>query len=444
MITADIEDFREHFADYARKARNEDDLIRLDVPEGAQQMYVVATHAGVNEVLKNENHYFVHFADYFNSIPNKTEVDQEIANIFAVNLGNDDPIHNELRKDIRNHFNGSAVDQHGSFIQQCASQLCDELEKKARENNGEVDFLEDFAKPLTFLITSYVCGLEFVDEEDKRVQIELANEAINIVRLLATDEEKVVALDAHNKLAELIEPQLHRFIESLEKDARKDCLLYDFASKIAAGETHKLQSFIEIVLGLFMAGLGASSMFLCVCLDFLLKGDAANDPKDLQAYYLDPEKNVEDRREAIFEVIRIVQGKLGGLLPRYSPKGGEVMGNPVKEESLVFMSFVSANQDEKAFVDPPKFLPKRQKVPEGLSKEEISERRALRKEKNISFSYGEHMCPGKRISLVLLQIAYDELFKRFPNMEVIDLDVISEILGRPTEVLSFRLNLNLD
>jgi len=443
MINQDFEVFRQDYLKYCGEARAQKELIELNVPEGMPSMYVVATHPGVNTVLKNENNYFVHFADYFDSIPNKSEVDQKIADIFGNNLGNDDPIHNELRKDIRNHFNGSAVDDHGPFIQECVSNLCDALEKKAKENNGEVELLWDFAQPLAFLVTCHVTGLTFADELDKEKRIQQASEAILLVNLLASDEDKLKALAAHDDLMAFVERQLESFIQRLEKDARTDCLLYDFAKNISESGESKLRAYVEIVGGLFQAGLGVSGSFLCNCLDFLLTGDEYNEAHVAKDYYLDPETTIEQRREAIFEIIRLTQRRLGGLLPRYSPKGGELMGEKIKPDSLVYMSFVAANRDPDAFKEPDLFNPNRSRATAGMSKEEVSAHRAARKEKNLSFSFGEHMCPGKRISLVLLQFAYDELFRRFPNMESIEIDCFTEVFGKPSEVLSYRLNLNI-
>lgn len=443
MIKVSLEDFRQDYLAFSAESRKVNQPIQLDVPEGMPSMYVVATQPGVNEVLKNENNYFVHFADYFASIPGKTEVDQKICDIFSSNLGNDDPIHNELRKDIRNHFNGASVDQHAQFIQKCTVELCERLEQKARANDGEVEFLEDFAKPLTFLITSHVTGLDFVDEDDKKARIEQADQAIRLVNLLASDEEKIKSLEAHDELADFIEKQLMGFVDSLEKTGRTDCLLYDLAKKVIESGEGRLRCYIEVVCGLFQAGLGATGNFLCLGLEFMINGDEVNRASDVRDYYFAPERTIDEKREAVLEMIRVTQKKLGGLLPRYAPAAAKLMGEDIQGNSLIYLNFVSANLDEQGFADPFRFNPTRSQIPEGLSKAEISERRALRKEKNLSFSYGEHMCPGRRIALVIMQIFFDEFFARFPNTEVLGFDVHTEIFGKPSEVLGLRLNLHI-
>ncbi|MCB1616594.1 MAG: cytochrome P450 [Pseudomonadales bacterium] len=295
---------------------------------------------------------------------------------------------------------------------------------------------------MTFLITSHVTGLDFIDENDKKARIQQADEAIRLINLLASDEEKIKSLEAHDELADFIEKQLMGYVDSLEKAGRTDCLLYDLAKKVIESGEGRLRCYIEVVCGLFQAGLGATGNFLCLCLEFLINGDAYNKPEDVRAYYFSPDRTMDEKREAVLEMIRVTQKKLGGLLPRYAPADAILMGDEIQGNSLIYLNFVSANLDEQGFAEPLSFNPNRSQIPPGLSKEEISERRALRKEKNLSFSYGEHMCPGRRIALVILQIVFDEFFARFPNAEVLSFEAHTEIFGKPSEVLGLKLNLH--
>ena len=61
-------------------------MLQLDYPGAKQSMYVVADHAGANEVLRNEGGNFVHFADYFTSQEQQTDADKRIGKIFSTNL----------------------------------------------------------------------------------------------------------------------------------------------------------------------------------------------------------------------------------------------------------------------------------------------------------------------------------------------------------------------
>lgn len=441
-MQVDFTEFQQHAEEYTRQSRERGDLIELAYPGSDLNMYVIANHAGANEVLRNENGYFVHFADYFAAMEKNSDVDKRIADIFSKNLGNDSDLHRELRKDLRNHFNGSGVDQHSQFIQQTVADLASRLESLARQQGGVVDLVQDFSMPMTFAITSHVIGLEFTSPQEKSRCAELAGEAIRLVNLIAPEDVKRQALAAHDEFAAFLLPQLEKFASDAAGQLRSDCLLHDMGAKLRSGHEDKLENFMELLNGLFQAGLGATGNFFALCLHLLLTGNEHNSAEAVRSYYLDPARTVEEKNEAISEYIRVTQARLGGLFPRYSPRGGWLQGEEVKPNSLVYMSLISANLDEKAFREPLRVNPERIKIPAGLTPQQLRERREKRLEKSLSFSYGEHMCPGRRIALVILRHAFDELLLRFPAMAVEDLEVVGELFGKPSEVTAFRVRLS--
>lgn len=442
LIHVDFTEFQQNHGKYLRNCREHGNLLKLDYPGDGLSMYVIANHAGANELLKNECGNFVHFADYFAAQEADSEVDRKIGEIFAKNLGNNSGLHRDLRKDIRNHFNGRGVDQHNDYIERTVLELSARLKDIAAQNDGIIDVIKDFTQPLTFLVTAHVIGLEFEDEAERRRCIELANEAIKLINLIAPEDAKRAALAAHDEFSEFIQPQLEKFARDSEGKQRSDCLLYDFGEKLRDGHEDKLINFIELVNGLFQAGLGATGNFLALTLHLLLTGDDDNDAGKIQAYYRAPERTMEERNEAVSEYIRVAQGKLGGIFPRYSPKGGTLLGETINPNSLIYMSLVSANMDENAFKDPRRVNPERIKIPADLTPGQLRERREKRLEKSLSFSYGEHMCPGRRIALVIIRYGLDALFDAYPDMEVVEMDIFSEMFGKPSEVTSFKLRLN--
>ena len=437
----DFTDFQQNHAHYTKYCRDTGDLLELDYPGKALNMYIVATHAGANQVLRNECGNFVHFADFFSAQAKDNETDQRIADIFSKNLGNNSELHRDLRKDLRNHFNGSGVDKHNAYIQRTVEELVARLAPIADQNDGVIDLVKDFSMPLTFLVTSHVIGLEFEDETERARCAELAASAIRLVNLIAPEKDKRIALAAHDEFADFLLPQLEKFASADEQSLRDDCLLYDFGQKLRQGHADKLDNFMELVNGLFQAGIGATGNFLALCLHLLLEGDEFNTARQVRDYYLAKNRTPEEKNEAISEYIRITQRKLGGVFPRYSPNGGTLLGQTIKPNSLVYMSLVSANLDENAFKHPTRVNPERIKISPDLSPSELRERREKRLEKSLSFSYGEHMCPGRRIALVIIRYAIDELLLRYPDLGVEQLEVIGEMFGKPTEVTSFQLRL---
>ncbi len=316
------------------------------------------------------------------------------------------------------------------------------LREQAEKNNGVVNLIKHFTEPFAFLVTSHIIGLDFENEEDKIQRTLQASEAIQLINLLAPDEDKRKALEHNQALCEFILPQLKAHAEDDNNSLRDNCLLHDFGEKLRSGDADKLGNYVHLVNGLFQAGLGAVGSFMALCTNLLLEGDKNNSPDDLQAYYFDPERSDEDKREAIAEFIRLEQGKLSGLIPRYVKEDTTLMGEPIKGNSLIYMNFASANLDEAAFETPTLFRAHRSATPSGLSKEELTERRQKRMEKNVSFSFGEHMCPGRRISLTMIRYAIDGLFTAFPGISVGAIDAFSEVMGKPATVISFDVNLS--
>ena len=93
IVLVDFTEFQQNHEHYTRECRANGDLLQIDYSGNGLSMYVVADHAGVNEVLRNENGRFVHFADYFASLRGGSETDRKIGEIFAKNLGNDKDLH---------------------------------------------------------------------------------------------------------------------------------------------------------------------------------------------------------------------------------------------------------------------------------------------------------------------------------------------------------------
>ncbi|MBT4519736.1 MAG: cytochrome P450 [Halieaceae bacterium] len=435
-------DFQKDFDKYMTQCQKSGDLIEIVTSSGDLNMYVVSTHGGCCEVLRNDGQRFVHFAEYFDALQDKSEVDQKIGEVFAKNLGNNSDLHLELRKDIRNHFNGTRVDQHNDFFHMVAGQLVDELELIADKNNGLVELIEDFTKPLSFIVTTHVIGLEFKDRDEQKKCRELAGEAIKLVALLAPEKEKITALKAFEEFSDFILPQLEKFRVDADQGLRTNCLLYDFGEKIRAGHEDKLENFICLVNGLFQAGLGATGNSLALCLNLLLEGNDDNSADDIRTYFMAPERTVEEKNEAVSEYIRVATAKLGNVFPRYSQHATAVEGEPIKPNSLVYMSLRKANMDDRAFSKPQLVNPERMKIPPDLSPEALKERRYNRIEKSLNFSYGEHMCPGRRLALVVIRYALEELLRRFPNMAVEDMNIVGEMFGTPTAVTSLTLRLD--
>jgi cytochrome P450 len=80
----------------------------------------------------------------------------------------------------------------------------------------------------------------------------------------------------------------------------------------------------------------------------------------------------------------------------------ELNGQLIKKGDKVVMWYVSGNRDERAIDNPDAF---------------IIDRKGARN--HLSFGFGVHRCMGNRLAELQLRILWEELLKRFDNIEVL-------------------------
>jgi cytochrome P450 len=88
----------------------------------------------------------------------------------------------------------------------------------------------------------------------------------------------------------------------------------------------------------------------------------------------------------------------------------ELGGQQIKAGDKVVMWYVSGNRDEQAIENPYEFVIDR-----------------ARPRQHLSFGFGIHRCMGNRLAEMQLRIIWEEILKRFDNIEVV---------GEPTRILS--------
>jgi cytochrome P450 len=88
----------------------------------------------------------------------------------------------------------------------------------------------------------------------------------------------------------------------------------------------------------------------------------------------------------------------------------ELNGKQIKKGDKVVMWYVSGNRDEEVIDNPDAFIIDRPNV-----------------RRHLSFGFGIHRCVGNRLAELQLKIIWEEIFKRFPRIEV---------MGEPRRVLS--------
>lgn len=88
---------------------------------------------------------------------------------------------------------------------------------------------------------------------------------------------------------------------------------------------------------------------------------------------------------------------------RVAKKDVELNGQTIKKGDKVVMWYVSGNRDERAIDQPDHFMIDRKNA-----------------RNHLSFGFGVHRCMGNRLAEMQLRILWEEILKRFDNIEVVD------------------------
>ena len=98
------------------------------------------------------------------------------------------------------------------------------------------------------------------------------------------------------------------------------------------------------------------------------------------------------------EALRLVSPVI--TMRRTATEQTEIAGQQIAENEKVIMWYGAANRDPDVFPDPDRFDMHRPNV-----------------EKHLAFGHGVHKCLGNRIAQMQLNIAYERIFDRFPNIQ---------------------------
>ncbi len=121
--------------------------------------------------------------------------------------------------------------------------------------------------------------------------------------------------------------------------------------------------------------------------------------------------NPQCMKTAIEEGLRY-NGPLKGTM-RLAGEDMEIHGERIRQGDRILLLMGAANRDPAKFADPERFIPTRDPNP------------------HLSFSHGIHFCLGAPLARMEAEIAFNEILRRFPRMEVkSDVRWEPRILGR--------------
>lgn len=273
------------------------------------------------------------------------------------------------------------------------------------------EFVKEFAYPLPILTVFRVIGFNEKEEDMERLKLWSDQTFRMWLTPMSDDEQVVCARDAVS---------FQHCIREKMRDRRqtpRDDLMTEALRAVDSGESDLTDDELVLMftLSLIGAGHGTTMAQLTSMMWQLLR-----EPERWQ-YVLDHPEHIPDIAE---EVIRYDPAALGWY--RFVTKDYEVRGKTLKKGDMVFLAMGSGNRDEEKFSEPESFCPVRPN-----------------RVKALTFSQGQHFCPGADLARMELRIALEELSKRLPGIRLVPGQEIEYFPSLPTRGMN-RLELEWD
>ncbi|MEL7444870.1 MAG: cytochrome P450 [Pseudomonadota bacterium] len=394
--------------------------------------YYGAIHdAGIEiEHLPEMNAYVVYSYDLCSEATGKPEIfsndftvlmgaeDEEIQEILKDGWDNpptlltaDHPVHTRNRKLVNLAFSAPRVNAIEADMRAKSIELIEAMLSKGNDD-GECDFVKDFAIPLPVTMIAQQIGLD----NDIRQVKEWSDAAVDRFSQMVDRERQLECARA------FVEYQKYMKSKIEERRANGgDDLLNDLVAARVEGETPLTDEEIMSIMQQFMvAGNETTTSTIAGCLlqlirnpDQLSKAKAAaggRDPK-LIGNMVEEALRYETPTAGMWRIVK-QDTELGGVA---MPAG-----------TVVQLRYAAANRDPKKFENPDKFDVERKNA------------RA-----HLAFGKGPHMCVGNMLSRKEMLVAFDELLERLDNLAIADEDgiaILPNILLRGVTRLPIRFS----
>lgn len=291
----------------------------------------------------------------------------------------DDPEHLKHRRLVNKGFTPKKI----RIKEEEVRIICDEIIDSVCEK-GECDFIWDIAAPLPLILIGDMLGFPRTSYD------ELLEWSDDLIRA-TTDNNPEAAEKGMNAALAFREYQL-----AVIKDRRSKELAPDLVSILCHaeidGERLDDESLIQETLLILIGGDETSRHVLSGGLLALM-----DNPEQRQKF-ADNLHNEEYRETAIEEILRWVTPIKN--MSRTVTKDIELRGQKLEKDEQLILMYPSANRDEEVFQDPFTFDIERDPNP------------------HVAFGFGTHFCLGASLARVELNIMFQKIFERMPDLEL--------------------------
>jgi cytochrome P450 len=293
-------------------------------------------------------------------------------------LMTDPPLHVRLRRLVNKGFTPRQIAALEPHVRSVVTEIIDDVAPR-----GACDFVEDIAAKLPLAI---ICEMMGVPKEDWQLIFDWTNRTIG-----ADDPEYQVEGGTREETANRARMETFAYFARLVQERRRekrDDLVSVLSEAEVEGERLSDQDILIFCYLLILAGnettRNATSGGMLALIEHPEQRRRLMDDRSLMP-------------SAIEEILRWVSPVMH--FARIVTRDTEIRGQPVKANDKVVMWYPSANRDEDIFPDPYTFDVSR--TPN----------------EHIAFGIGEHFCLGASLARLELQVMFEELLRRLPDIE---------------------------
>ena len=366
-------------AEYA-EIREGDPISKVRVPDG-RQAWVVSRHEDVRAVLNDRrfssDRTHPDFPVLVTGGAQFRRPDQEKSMIAL-----DAPEHGPVRRAVLGEFTVRRMEALRPRIQEIVDERIDAL----LAGDRPADLVEALSLPVPSLVICEMLGVPYADHDFFQ-----AKTATMLKRLVAPEERRAAFDAVRTYLDELI---------TKKEAAPEDDLLGRQIVKSREEGTYRHGVLVANAFLLLLAGHETTANMISLGTVALLEN-----PEQLEAIKADPGKTLAAVEELLryFTIVDVATARL-------CVEDAEIGGVTIRAGEGVLALGYSANRDPRAFEDP----------------DRLDIDRGARH--HVAFGFGPHQCLGQNLARMELQIVFDTLFSRIPELK----------LAAPVDELPFK------
>jgi len=295
----------------------------------------------------------------------------------------DQAMHNRLRKFLLHGFTTSIVEGMRGLVEECCSELFDELEKK----DGPIDWIGDFAHALPAFVVMELVGMP----RDKLPEFQ--RWSWDIITMVGSQTPSVERMEAALTAVNEMDAFYREQIEIRRADPREDML----SAMIHARDAEDKLTTDEIVAScslLMIAGHQTTQQQLGNSLLELIRHPEQRD------YFI----NNPDKIKTMSEELQRYCGVINAM-GRVAMEDFEWHDKKIKEGDVVWILFHAACRDPRMYENPNEL---------DLSRENAYP---------LAFGPGIHFCLGHQMAKMELEVALRMVWERFEKIELMDKEI---------------------